>query len=348
MILVSISCKETPFFTPENNLDPESKNYIPNNPENISYELNRNLNSILIYWELSDGLGSEISGFKISTSYSDTLNYSSINYVSDFSRFGTYSYSDQINPIAFGVIYKIESFYKKNSADTVFSAPAFLEIPIKQSYTIDASLSPFLEEPYIYFNWGFNNFDGISIELFKKENENFIKIGAKELTSTYGSVRFTFSSDEIVNMLYYRLSNAISYSNYVEINSIFSPYYTFKVVDNTNNSALLSFEDRDSLSTFDSPVAFDSIMFSLWNAEVYSDSSFIIYVSQSPVREFSFTGENTEFLINQINTEQPYVISSILKRETYSSNPVYYPLHYDFNRSGWIADTLHYVDIIPD
>lgn len=345
MLIACISCKETPFFTAENNLDPEARNYIPNHPENISYELNRDLNSVLIHWELSNGLGSILSGFKISTSYSDTLNYSSINYVSDFSRYGKYSYSDQFSPVIFNAIYKIESFYVRNSSDTVFSEPQYLTVPINQDYSIYPTLYPFIEEPFIRLYWYFEAFEGVSIELFKRTSGVFIVIGSHQITSSNGTVTLpiTISNNEITDGYYYRLTSQNSSSQFLEIKSIPSPYYFLDVIQSSENDAMITVKALDSSQTFNSKLPLDSISFSLWEAE-FSNPSFLVLDNQTP-RQHSFSWSDSEFQINQIDNSLLYFIESSLKKKNISSDPSYFRFYYEQNTSSWVTDTIGHGDI---
>ena len=124
-----LTCKETPFFFPENEVDPLSPFFKAPTP--IYFKINHEtLRETSLEWGINRFDEDYVSGFILFRNYSENLPFELIQTIPANQIFTSYYFTDffDLEKVTnqSDITYSLQSFYITESSDSLFSVPLFL------------------------------------------------------------------------------------------------------------------------------------------------------------------------------------------------------------------------------
>lgn len=318
-----MGCKNSPTFTADNELDPESSGFSMPEVTDISIQLTEL--EVTIRWNFDKEHLRYLSGFKIFKSVSDTSSfkfYKNIESLTSPNTAFTFTDPEPFNSIA--AYYKVQPYFvRKSDEDTVFAKGVLvskLADFLEEGATY--SLYPFQPDPKIEFFWMFDAGEETEIQIFEFD----------PISQTYTLIHQDLASkDSLVTEFDVEKALPIYRFRYIKDN-VQSPYFTFQEgppqpLKNhvTANLSINGIDETESVSfIMDVQTNPDSIYYDEYVVQVHDDDTFEL-LSETPYHK----GESL-FTVNGLEIERNYFINIRLKRGVYKAeNHFTYQLQHD-------------------
>tara|TARA_R110000868_G_scaffold378658_7_gene644217 strand:+ start:12006 stop:14003 length:1998 start_codon:yes stop_codon:yes gene_type:complete len=280
IFILITSCKEAPTFITENELDPESENFIVPKPTEFNVHTSQGKNRL--EWMLPRNQSNYIVGFLLYRSYSDSDSYQRIRTLEANARGDRYSAQDPFIPETFNTLYKIQSFYIKQSSDTVYSEPVFTDQSNIPSHQVSQIIKPFNTNPT--YKIELNLWEDSSVTTnFYIENSDSSKSLINSISEGSSSIEYPLDVNLPTRRFFYKFLNDEYESRFLLVEEIQEIDLTLKkeltlksITDNSVNLILsdLSFTDTSYFEQNQSFSEFDLLIMSSDSTVLFESTGF--------------------------------------------------------------------------
>lgn len=308
--MLGAGCKKAPTFSVDNELDPESEQFKPDFPINLSINILDGKTEV--HWQQSIEESGYIDGYVIYKSVTDSNAYNYLGTISSSEKtrsssgFDSYIFTDDEGFNGIKVLYKIQSFYVQEN-DTAFSEPKSISNTYSsESYYINAHLLPFYDPPMLKLSM---DFDAITSEAVIEIFTKYDNLEDYNLIGTYSpeeeEVELALNVNDPVPKYYFRVTLD-------SISTEYSPIRLFQQYVNLRISGIQEFSENEVEVNINFP-------------SDTSSNDFIIDYYTLQIFETLSIQDSTFTLISEITN--PFTISQITETVTNLDPSKRYYLH---------------------